>query len=262
MMALVLAVLLAAPQTMLAVPSVGLAAPAAALHFSRAQKLFAQGRYRDALDEFTAASEAAPREVPDLWFDIGQCHRNLGNARQAVAAFRRYLALRPDAPDRARVVAMIERLGGSIDDLPDAPATPTGSPGSTGTVALVSAVSPAPDPAPPVLAPGEGPSPPTTTLPGASDIPAAGPRAEASSSSSLALIPADGRASPPPTTKRRRTWPIWVGVASAVATAAAVGIGVGVAYGSPSHPAMTPMPGSMGSTSLGTNVTFDTRGGR
>src|SRR5262245_22951040 len=81
-------------------------------HFVRAQRAAQQRDWRRALDEFSAANEAAPAELPDLWFNIAQCHRNLGHARQAVGAFERYLALKPDAADRAKVRALIVTLGG------------------------------------------------------------------------------------------------------------------------------------------------------
>ena len=90
-------------------------------HFMRAQKAFAQHDWRRALDEFTATSEATTTELPDLWFDIGQCHRNLGHARQAVAAFERYLVLKPDAADREKVRTLIVALGGRVADDPPAP---------------------------------------------------------------------------------------------------------------------------------------------
>ncbi|MGZ3443744.1 MAG: tetratricopeptide repeat protein, partial [Polyangia bacterium] len=103
-----------------------LAAPSEAVsraHFAKAQKAFAQHDWKRALDEFAATSEATPTELPDLWFDIGQCHRNLGHARQAVAAFERYLALKPDAADRDKVRTLIVALGGHVsDDPPTAPA--------------------------------------------------------------------------------------------------------------------------------------------
>jgi hypothetical protein len=233
---------------------VALAAPSAALptaHFVRAQRLFAQGHFREALDEFTAASEAAPREVPDLWFDIGQCHRNLGNARQAVHAYRRYLALRPDAPDRARVVAMIEKLGGNVDDLPD-PAHETRSAVVLASNANVSAV-PA-EPLPSVAPSGESPSPPASTLAPASDTSAPPDPARPS----VELIPTHGPDAPPP--KKRRTWPIWVGVSAAVASVAAVGIGLGVGLSNNSAATMGGMHPMMPGTNLGTSVTIDTRG--
>jgi hypothetical protein len=234
---------------------VALAAPSAALpsaHFVRAQKMFAQGHFREALDEFTAASEAAPREVPDLWFDIGQCHRNLGNARQAVHAFRRYLALRPEAPDRARVVAMIEKLGGNVDDLPD-PAHEARQAVVLASNANISAAPAEPPPSP--TPPGEGPSPPASTLPPSSDTPAAPDPARPS----VELIPTHGPDAPRP--QKRRTWPIWVGVSVAVASVAAVGIGLGVGLSNNSAATMSGMHPTMPSgTNLGTSVTIDTRG--
>jgi tetratricopeptide (TPR) repeat protein len=93
------------------------------LHFQRAQKSFAQHDYRRALDEFTTANENATAELPELYFDIAQCHRNLGHARLAVLAFQHYLALRPDAPDRAQVRAMIVQLGGRAPAEDPAPRT-------------------------------------------------------------------------------------------------------------------------------------------
>jgi len=94
-----------------------LAAPSEAVsraHFAKAQKSFTQHDWRHALDEFTAASESAPSELPDLWFDIAQCHRNLGHQRQAAAAFTRYLALAPEAPDRDKVRSLILSLGAAL----------------------------------------------------------------------------------------------------------------------------------------------------
>ncbi len=200
------------------------AVPPPQAHFSRAQKLFSQGRYKDALEEFTAATEAASSEIPELWFNIGQCHRNLGHARQAVASFRRYLSLNPDAPDREQVVAMIGRLGGTVDDLQpvrvaslDNTAIPTPAP----------VIEPAPAPV----------SEPVVVAPAQVVIPA--------------LAPAPPEPPAPPPAKPRR-WKIWVGVVTGITAAAAVGVGLGVGLGVRPTQAAAPM--------LGTTVTLDTRG--
>lgn len=77
-------------------------------HFERGQKLFALLRFADALVEYQAAFDARP--IPDFLFNIGQCHRNLGNYRAAIFSFRRYLNLRPDADNRAQVEKLIAEL--------------------------------------------------------------------------------------------------------------------------------------------------------
>ena len=179
------------------------------VHFARAQKAFAQHDWRRALDEFTAASESAPAELPDLWFDLGQCHRNLGHARQAVAAFERYLALKPDAPDRDKVRALIVTLGGKL---------PADDP---------------PPPAPPVVAAAEAPAPAL----------AAPPPAAADSALAAAPLPLVPPADAPPAKPHRR-WKLWTGVAVGVALVA-VGVGLGVGLGTAGGPsAPTPALGS------------------
>ena len=85
-------------------------AEVARTHFAKGQRLFTEQRYKDALGEFEAAQKAAPREVADLYFNIGQCNRNLGRTRAAIAAFERYLELKPDAPDRKQVRQMLGKL--------------------------------------------------------------------------------------------------------------------------------------------------------
>ncbi|MDB4970113.1 MAG: hypothetical protein JWN44_5802 [Myxococcales bacterium] len=230
------------------------ATPAEALsrvHFQRAQKLFAQHDYRRALDEFTVASENAPTELPELYFDIAQCHRNLGHARQAVLSFQHYLALRPDAPDRVQVRAMIVQLGGRAPAEDGAPAAEP--PAASG--AMVASSSGSFAPSSPSGASSLALSPP----PSASEPSATGKEL---SSTSAGQPGAPTEASPlltatqsPPEHAHRRRWPIWVGVAAGVAvTAVAVGLGVGL---SSSGNGAAPAPSS---PTLGSAGTFDTRG--
>ena len=67
-------------------------------HFDRGEKLFALGKFDDALDEYQKAFDAKP--IPDFLFNIGQCYRNLGDYEQAIFSFKKYLKLEPDAPDK------------------------------------------------------------------------------------------------------------------------------------------------------------------
>ena len=210
---------------------VWLLAPSASLariHFAHGQRLFRDHDYRRALEEFTTAAEASPTEVPDLWFDIGQCHRNLGHARQATLAFEHYLTLAPDAPDRGKVQAMIVQLGGRPSDSAGAAdetagrATVTTTPPALAApdVALVAnaATTPAPvEPTTPAL------TPEATTLPASA---------------------------PAPAHSRRRRWLVWGGIAGGVVLGGlAVGLGVGLSEAHASS--ATPALGSAG--------TFDTR---
>jgi tetratricopeptide (TPR) repeat protein len=202
-----------------------LAAPSEAVsraHFAKAQKSFTQHDWRHALDEFTAASESSPTELPDLWFDIAQCHRNLGHARLAVAAFERYLSLKPDAPDRDKVRALIVSLGGKPPPAEEpAPAAPVATPAPI-------------EPSPAVVD--------------------AKPDVSVAARPALPLVPT----SDAPPARRNRHWKVWTGVAVGVAVAA-LGVGLGVGLGTSSHSSSTgtslsPTP------SLGTGITFDTRG--
>jgi tetratricopeptide (TPR) repeat protein len=76
--------------------------------FYQGQKLFGLRRFDKALVKFEAAFEAAP--IPDFLFNIGQCHRNLGNYDEAIFSFRRFLKLKPDAPRRAQIEELIREL--------------------------------------------------------------------------------------------------------------------------------------------------------
>ena len=81
---------------------------AARKHFKRGEKLFALGRFADALDAYEAAFEA--KALPDCLFNGAQCHRHLGNYDQALFRYRKYLKLQPDAHNRTAVEELIEEL--------------------------------------------------------------------------------------------------------------------------------------------------------
>ncbi len=77
-------------------------------HFDRGEKLFALGKFDEALDEYQKAFDAKP--LPGFLFNIGQCYRNLGDYDQAIFSFKKYLKLQPDAPDKDKVEKLIEEL--------------------------------------------------------------------------------------------------------------------------------------------------------
>ncbi len=203
------------------------------VHFVKAQKAFAVHDWRHALDEFTAANETAPAELPDLWFDIGQCHRNLGHTRQAAAAFTRYLALAPEAPDRDRVRALVAALGGKPpDDAPGAAATAAPlAPASAPTTATS-------DPAP------TAPAPAPASVDAAPDI----------ATRALPLVPSGADTTPPK--PKHRHWKLWTGLAIGAAVVAA-GVGLGVGLGMQSSGSSQTMAPAV--PSLGSAATFDTR---
>jgi tetratricopeptide (TPR) repeat protein len=99
-------------------------------HFERGEKLFALGKFDDALDEYQKAFDAKP--IPDFLFNIGQCYRNLGDYQQAIFSFKKYLKLEPDAPDKEQVEKLIDTLeekqergeGAKLVRKPDEPPPP------------------------------------------------------------------------------------------------------------------------------------------
>lgn len=72
------------------------------------RKLFDLGKFAQALAKFEAAYEISP--IPGLLFNIGQCHRNLGDYDAAIFSFKKYLRLLPEAPNRAAVEDYIAEL--------------------------------------------------------------------------------------------------------------------------------------------------------
>src|SRR5580765_3001478 len=74
---------------------------AAKRHFERGEKLFALGKFDEALEEYQKAFDAKP--LPDFLYNIGQCYRNLSDYDQAIFSFKKYLNLQPNAADKDKV---------------------------------------------------------------------------------------------------------------------------------------------------------------
>jgi tetratricopeptide (TPR) repeat protein len=76
--------------------------------YREGEKLFALGKFSPALTKYEAAFEAKP--LPAFLFNIGQCHRNLGDFDAAIFSFRKYLKLKPDADNKQAVLDYIDEL--------------------------------------------------------------------------------------------------------------------------------------------------------
>lgn len=77
-------------------------------YYNRGQKLFGLQKFDKALEQFQKAFDAKP--IPEFLFNIGQCHRNLGDYEAAIFSFKRYLKLDPEAQNREKVEELIEEL--------------------------------------------------------------------------------------------------------------------------------------------------------
>jgi tetratricopeptide (TPR) repeat protein len=100
---------------------VALAAPARAEDKTAAHKAYLEGteyynsgRYAEALESFKRGYESY--EGPGFLYNIAQCQRALGHAKEAVESYRSYLGKSSaDAPDRAEVEKLIAELQREID---------------------------------------------------------------------------------------------------------------------------------------------------
>ena len=101
-----------------------------------AQRLFGEGvaaygahDYARALQRFEAARRLKP--LPAFDYNIARCHDRLGDAGAALAAYERYLAQLPDAPDAAEVRARIAILRARVGVGGTTPPQPTAASPST-----------------------------------------------------------------------------------------------------------------------------------
>jgi len=106
-------------------------------------RAYSEGRYQHALAAFAAAYDVA--QVPGLLFNIGQCHRQLGNHEAAVEYYERYLKEEPDVPEIAALLAEERELLAKNPKPKPKPTT------TTTTLAAPAPVAPAAPPAQPSL---------------------------------------------------------------------------------------------------------------
>jgi hypothetical protein len=77
-------------------------------HANRATSLYNLGHFQAALAEYEAAYMAV--QDPPFLFNIAQCHRKLGNNKNAIDFYRSYLRVAPDASNRTEVQKRIADL--------------------------------------------------------------------------------------------------------------------------------------------------------
>ena len=73
--------------------------------FKKGQIQYNLGRFEKALEHFSKAYETMPHGA--FLFNIGQCHRHLGNHEKAIFFFEGYLRNLPNAPNRSDVEDLI-----------------------------------------------------------------------------------------------------------------------------------------------------------
>jgi len=77
-------------------------------HYANGKKLYEQGQYPQAIEEFRTADQLAPSGVND--FNIALCYESMGQPGDAAKHYRAYLDRMPDASNKAAVQESITRL--------------------------------------------------------------------------------------------------------------------------------------------------------
>jgi tetratricopeptide (TPR) repeat protein len=162
-------------------------------------QLYNLSEYQQALEKFKQAYLDYPD--PSFLFNIGQCHRQLGQKSEAVRSYRAYLREAPGAPNRKEVTELIQGLEKALSDEEAAKRMPP--PGTLESAKPSQVEAPAPTAAP-----------------------------------ALAPAVAAERPAPPARTPVYKKWWLWtiVGVA---AVGLGVGLGVGLAASSTNYPSGT-----------------------
>ncbi|MCC6746478.1 MAG: hypothetical protein IT371_02400 [Deltaproteobacteria bacterium] len=167
-------------------------------HFELGRIYYDQAAYDRALTEFKEAYRLSKK--PALLYNIGKCHESLGQLKDAITQYEKYLAEtgQEDANLKARVANLRSRLEAQEKASPKAGPTPR----------------PQPEPTPPKADPTAGPTPdpsaPVPSTPGQPEAPPSGPA------------------------ERPSRWMWWTGWALAGAGVALVGTGIGLGLASKS----------------------------
>ena len=144
-------------------------------HARKANQLADVNKCKAAIPEYTKAIHLL--KDPTLLFNRGECYRRTGDAKKAIADYRKFLTQLPSAPNRAVVESQIAAL----ENKKGAPAVVTAAPAINLPIARVPPVEHvAPPKLPRAAAPAAGRDPTAGSGGrGASPRPAAGPRTRA-----------------------------------------------------------------------------------
>jgi tetratricopeptide (TPR) repeat protein len=82
--------------------------PLGIAHYEAGKRLYDQGRYPQALIEFSAGYELTRR--PAFLINIAQCHRQMHEPAEAIAYYRQYLAYDSTSKDAAAIERVIAEL--------------------------------------------------------------------------------------------------------------------------------------------------------
>ena len=99
--------------------------------FDQAEKSYALGKFGDALRQYERAFDLKP--LPAFLFNIGQCHRNLGNWERASFFYNGYLSRDPKAKNRDKVLTLIDQMNAKVREQDEARRAAAAASGTTGT---------------------------------------------------------------------------------------------------------------------------------
>ena len=117
-------------------------------HFEAGRALYQLGNYNEALREFAAGYQLAPR--PQFLLNLGQCYRKLDDLANARAMYERYLkdapASDPERPQAQQILAEIDKQIAESKTAPEPPPTVMTPPSLTPAPASSTLTTTAPPP--------------------------------------------------------------------------------------------------------------------
>jgi peptidoglycan DL-endopeptidase CwlO len=192
---------------------------AAQVHARKANGLAAAGKCKQAIPEYNVAYRLL--KDPALLFNRAECLRKVGQAKQALSDYRRFLEELPTAPNRQLVesrIAALDPAAAAIEAKPIVQAPPVEAP-----PAPLPAPAPAPEPLPPLVKePAKEPAEPALHAAALRmPLPAAEPPPAPAAVEPAPMLVAR-RPPPAPLAVDTRAW-IWLSVAAVVVAGAAGG---------------------------------------